>query len=48
MLNWIVLNGTVFDIETTYGKLNCLKYNCFDISLYVNKNFTYTKLTCLN
>ena len=28
MLNWIVWNGTVFDIETVlYTKLNCLKYS---------------------
>ena len=24
MLNWTVWNRTVFDIETTYAKLNCL------------------------
>ena len=33
MLNWIVWNKTVFDIESIYAQLNCLKLDCFDILL---------------
>ena len=27
-----------------YVKQYCLKWNCFDIQLHVNKNYTYTNL----
>ena len=31
MINWIILSGTIFDIETTDVKLDCLIENGFDI-----------------
>ena len=47
MLNWMVWNGTVFDIENVLT-LNwidwirtVLTFNC------VQKNYAYTKLNCL-
>ena len=48
MLNWLVWNGTVFDIETVL-MLNWIVWNrTVEILLCVNKNYTYTKLNCLN
>ena len=35
MLNWIVWNTAI------------LTFKCFDIQLFINKNYTYTKLNCL-
>ena len=48
MLNWIVWNGTVFDIENVL----MLKWIVWDRTVLtsncVNKNYTYTKLNYLN
>ena len=35
-------------LKLYYAKLNYLKENCFDIQLCVDKNYTYTKLNCVN
>ena len=38
MLKWITWNRTALAFKLyTYAKLNCLKQNCFDIQLCVNK-----------
>ena len=43
MLNWIV------EMELfLYAKLNSLKWDCFEIQLCVDINYTYTKLKYLN
>ena len=48
MLTWTVWNRTIFTSKLYHAKRNCLKENCFDIWLCINKSYTYTKLNCLN
>ena len=37
--NWLKWNYFLISKMCSYAKLNCFKYNYFDISLYVNKMF---------
>ena len=43
-----ILSIGQLELNFTYAKLNCLKENCFDIQLSVNKNYTYKQLNCWN